>query len=120
MRLSFWAHRDCAKVLSNCAQNCLQNVHNLSAAFCRQSHILTVQLKTNDSHVLVAGGVAPGTDISGGNQMKQYKYERYTLRLSKDMAAYVKATAERRGIAPTAFIKAVLGEYKEADGFGRR
>lgn len=52
--------------------------------------------------------------------MKQYKYERYTLRLSKDMAAYVKATAERRGIAPTAFIKVVLGEYKEADGLGRR
>ncbi len=52
--------------------------------------------------------------------MKQYKYDRYTLRLPKEMAAYIKAASARRGIAPTAFIKAVLGEYKEADRFARR
>lgn len=52
--------------------------------------------------------------------MKQYKYERYTLRLSKEMAAYVKTASEQRGIAPTAFIKAVLGEYKEAERLDRR
>lgn len=52
--------------------------------------------------------------------MKQYKYDRYTLRLSKDMTAYVKAESARRGIAPTTFIKVVLGEYKEAERLGRR
>lgn len=47
--------------------------------------------------------------------MKQHKYDRYTIRLTREMAAYVKAVAERRGIAPTALIKAILGEYKEGN-----
>lgn len=44
---------------------------------------------------------------------KLYSYERYTLRLSKDLGGYIKATAERRGISPTDTIKAILGEYRE-------
>lgn len=51
--------------------------------------------------------------------MKQNKYERYTLRLTKDMADYVNAVSKRRGIAPTALIKSVLGEYKEANSYGK-
>ncbi len=51
--------------------------------------------------------------------MKQYKYERYTIRLKREMADYVKAVSNRRGISPTAFIKAVLGEYQEVDELGR-
>ncbi|MCD8224462.1 MAG: hypothetical protein LUC99_06400 [Clostridiales bacterium] len=51
--------------------------------------------------------------------MKKYKYERYTIRLTKEMAAYVKAVSEHRGIAPTAFIKAVLGEYREVNEYGK-
>lgn len=51
--------------------------------------------------------------------MKQNKYERYTLRLTNEMAAYIKAISERRGIAPTALIKAILGEYKEVHEHGK-
>lgn len=52
--------------------------------------------------------------------MKNYQYNRYTLRLAPEMAEYVKHTAHRKGISPTAFIKWVLGEYKEADVYDRR
>lgn len=46
--------------------------------------------------------------------MKKYKYDRYTIRLTPSIAEYVKTVSSKRGIAPTAFIKSVLGEYKEA------
>lgn len=51
--------------------------------------------------------------------MKKYKYDRYTIRLTTSMAEYVKTVSSKRGIAPTAFIKSVLGEYKEADEYGK-
>lgn len=51
--------------------------------------------------------------------MKKKIYKRYTIRLTDDMAAYVKSVSSKRGIAPTAFIKVVLGEYKERDENGR-
>lgn len=51
--------------------------------------------------------------------MKLYKYERYTLRLAKDMADYLTVLSQRRGIAPTALIKSILGEYKEANEIGK-
>lgn len=52
--------------------------------------------------------------------MKQYKYDRYTIRLTPSIAEYVKTVSSKRGIAPTAFIKSVLGEYKEADEYGKK
>ncbi|GEM_PF-1837666 len=52
--------------------------------------------------------------------MKTYKYDRYTIRLTPSMAEYVKAVSSKRGIAPTAFIKSILGEYKEADEYGKK
>lgn len=51
--------------------------------------------------------------------MKRYKYERYTIRLTVDMANYIKAVSAKRGIAPTALIKTILSEYKERDINGR-
>lgn len=51
--------------------------------------------------------------------MKLYKYERYTLRLAKEMADYLSILSQRRGIAPTALIKSILGEYKEANEIGK-
>lgn len=50
--------------------------------------------------------------------MKSYKYERYTLRLTKEIADYLNVISQRRGIAPTALIKSIIGEYKEANGIG--
>ena len=52
--------------------------------------------------------------------MKQYKYDRYTIRLTPSIAEYVKTVSSKRRIAPTAFIKSVLGEYKEADEYGKK
>ena len=52
--------------------------------------------------------------------MKTYKYDRYTIRLTPSMAEYVKAVSSKRGIAPTAFIKSVLGEYKETAEYGKK
>ena len=49
--------------------------------------------------------------------MKTYKYDRYTIRLTPSMAEYVKAVSSKRGIA---FIKSVLGEYKETDEYGKK
>lgn len=59
----------------------------------------------------------PSTHTVGGN-MKSYKYERYTLRLTKEIADYLNVISQRRGIAPTALIKSIIGEYKEANRIG--
>lgn len=53
--------------------------------------------------------------------MKQSKNDvRYTIRLAKDVGTYVKAVSERRGISPSAFIKGIIGEYKEVNCHGER
>ena len=44
---------------------------------------------------------------------KNYKYNRYTIRLSNELNAFVKDLAVLRGAKPTAVINAILGEYRE-------
>ena len=54
------------------------------------------------------------------DKVKGGKYERYTLRLTKDMDVYIKSLSEYRGISPTTLIKNILGEYREAHEHGKR
>ena len=51
---------------------------------------------------------------------KIYKYNRYTLRLSSELNAYIKDLAVLRGIKPTAVINSILGEYRERSCHGRK